>query len=71
MTIITDLRLALAADLLRNDDTTIAAVAREVGYASPFALSAAFKRSFGVSPHQHRRAHARRGVTAAPAAPTG
>jgi AraC-like DNA-binding protein len=71
MTFITNLRLALAADLLRDDDTTIAAVAREVGYASPFALSTAFKRSFGVSPHQHRRRHGRPAVTGGTAAPTG
>ncbi len=60
MTFITRLRLALAADLLRGDDTTIAAVAGQVGYASPFALSTAFKREFGLSPHQHRVAHAAR-----------
>ena len=47
-------RLALAADLLRRPDTTIGAVAREVGYGSPFALSTAFKRAYGISPHQHR-----------------
>jgi AraC-like DNA-binding protein len=28
--------------------------ARQVGYASPFALSTAFKRVRGVSPRQHR-----------------
>ncbi|MGW4522151.1 AraC family transcriptional regulator [Amycolatopsis sp. NPDC004378] len=50
-------RLALAADLLRQQpDATIAAVARQVGYGSAFALSAAFKREFGVSPQQYRTA---------------
>ena len=28
--------------------------ARAVGYSSPYALSAAFKRVRGVSPHEHR-----------------
>jgi AraC-like DNA-binding protein len=49
-------RLALAADLLREPDTTLAAVARQVGYASPYALSTAFKRVRGVSPRDHRAA---------------
>jgi AraC-like DNA-binding protein len=33
-------------------------VARQVGYSSPFALSAAFKRVRGVSPKQYRAAAA-------------
>jgi len=56
MTFLTGWRLALAADLLREPDATIDAVARQVGYGSPFALSAAFKRVRGVSPQQHRLA---------------
>ncbi|GAA3125977.1 AraC family transcriptional regulator [Nonomuraea salmonea] len=54
MAFLTDWRLALAADLLREPDATIGSVARKVGYSSPFALSAAFKRVRGVSPQQHR-----------------
>ncbi|SFE02480.1 AraC-type DNA-binding protein [Actinacidiphila alni] len=54
MSYLTNWRLALAADLLREPDATIGAVARKVGYGSPFALSAAFKRVRGVSPQQHR-----------------
>jgi AraC-like DNA-binding protein len=53
-------RIALAADLLLEPDATIASVARQVGYATPFALSAAFKRERGISPRDHRR----RGVAA-------
>jgi AraC-like DNA-binding protein len=54
MAYLTGWRLTLAADLLREPDATVAAVARQVGYASPFALSTAFKRVRGVSPRQHR-----------------
>ena len=50
MQFLTGWRLALAADLLRDPDTTLAAVARRVGYSTPFALSTAFKRARGVSP---------------------
>lgn len=56
MTYLTAWRLALAADLLRGPDGTVASVARQVGYGTPFALSAAFKRAHGVSPSHHRRA---------------
>jgi AraC-like DNA-binding protein len=54
MTFLTGWRLALAADLLREPDATVGAVARQVGYGTPFALSTAFKRVRGVSPKQHR-----------------
>lgn len=50
MAYLTALRLALAADLLLDRHTTIGAVASQVGYSSPFALSAAFKRVRGASP---------------------
>jgi AraC-like DNA-binding protein len=51
---LTSWRLALAADLLRSSQATIAAVARQVGYSTPFALSSAFKRAYGVSPNTYR-----------------
>jgi AraC-like DNA-binding protein len=54
MAFLTGWRLALAADLLRDPDATLAAVARQVGYGSPFALSTAFKRVRGASPREHR-----------------
>lgn len=56
MTFLTGWRLALAADLLREPGATIGTVARDVGYGSPYALSTAFKRAYGVSPKQHRLA---------------
>ncbi len=51
---LTSWRLALAADLLQTSDKTIAAVAKQVGYSTPFALSSAFKRAYGISPNTHR-----------------
>ncbi|MEV1332188.1 AraC family transcriptional regulator [Micromonospora costi] len=54
MAYLTGWRLSLAADLLREPDATLAAVARRVGYANPFALSAAFRRVRGISPRTHR-----------------
>ncbi|MGW3100369.1 AraC family transcriptional regulator [Streptomyces sp. NPDC001100] len=54
MSYLTAWRLALAADRLRDTDDTIAAIARDVGYGSAFALSSAFKRVYGVSPQEHR-----------------
>jgi AraC-like DNA-binding protein len=56
MTFLTGWRIALAADLLREPGATIASVAPQVGYGSPFALSIAFKRVRGISPQQHRTA---------------
>ncbi|MGW2562335.1 cupin domain-containing protein [Streptomyces sp. NPDC001514] len=54
MAYLTDWRLAVAADLLRDTDATVEAVARQVGYSGAFALSAAFKRVRGISPQEHR-----------------
>jgi AraC-like DNA-binding protein len=56
MAFLTGWRIALAADLLREPGATIGSVAARVGYGSPFALSAAFKRVRGMSPQQHRAA---------------
>lgn len=55
ITFLTSWRLSLAADLLLDSETTIAAVANTVGYGSPYALSTAFKRQLGVSPSEHRQ----------------
>lgn len=56
MTYLTNWRLTLAADLLREPDATVGDVAEQVGYATPFGLSAAFKRVRGVSPSEYRQA---------------
>lgn len=54
MAYLTEWRLALAADLLREPAATVAGVARQVGYGTGFALSAAFSRVRGISPSEHR-----------------
>jgi len=53
---LTDLRMGLAEERLRAGDVKLAQVAAEVGYASEFAFSAAFKRERGVAPAVWRRA---------------
>ncbi|MFF0477260.1 AraC family transcriptional regulator [Streptomyces sp. NPDC004284] len=47
-------RLTRAAALLRDTGDPLATVARRVGYASPYALSHAFRREFGTTPGQYR-----------------
>ncbi|MBD0746637.1 AraC family transcriptional regulator [Streptomyces sp. CBMA152] len=59
LTYLTGWRMALAADLLRDTEETVAAVAREVGYTDAFAFSVAFKRACGVSPSDWRRKRGR------------
>jgi len=54
MTFLKSWRMALAADLLAQPGETVSTVAEKVGYATPFAFSAAFKRVRGVSPRQYR-----------------
>lgn len=60
MAFLTEWRISLAADLLLEPEATLASVARRVGYATPFALSAAFKRERGISPRDHRHAGGQR-----------
>jgi AraC-like DNA-binding protein len=54
MTYLGDWRIGMAADLLRESDDTVGAVARKVGYADVFSLSTAFKRRRGTTPTEHR-----------------
>lgn len=71
MSYLTSWRLALAADLLREPDATVGSVARQVGYGSAFALSAAFKRVHGVSPQEHRTGSSLMGAALAAPLPDG
>lgn len=54
MTFLKKWRMARAADLLCQPGETVAGVAEKIGYSSPFAFSAAFKRVRGMSPQQYR-----------------
>lgn len=56
MTFLKNWRMAMAADLLCQADETVSTVAEKVGYSTPFAFSAAFKRVRGMSPQEHRAA---------------
>ena len=48
-------RMTTAARLLRQSDAPLRVVARQAGYSSEIAFSAAFKREYGVAPGQYRR----------------
>jgi AraC-like DNA-binding protein len=54
LTCLTGRRMTVAADLLRDTEATVAAGAREAGYADAFAFSVAFERARGVSPSVRR-----------------
>ncbi|HEY6532995.1 MAG TPA: AraC family transcriptional regulator [Acidimicrobiales bacterium] len=56
MTYLTNWRLGLAADRLRQPGASVGSVAADVGYSNAFAFSTAFKRHRGVSPRAHARA---------------
>ncbi|MEV5721225.1 AraC family transcriptional regulator [Amycolatopsis mediterranei] len=55
MSYLTGWRLGRSARLLRESDASLATIARQVGYSTEFAFSAAFRRSYGVSPRRRRR----------------
>ncbi|MFC5827356.1 cupin domain-containing protein [Nonomuraea insulae] len=55
MKYLTTRRLSRAARMLRESDAPLAAIARQVGYTSEFAFSAAFRRVYGTSPGSFRR----------------
>lgn len=55
MEYLTAWRLALAKDLLRKREASVADIARQVGYRSASAFSVAFTREVGVSPARYAR----------------
>lgn len=55
-------RLQRAATLLVATSDTVERIARAVGYAGPFAFSAAFRRAYGTSPSAYRGAAGDRSV---------
>lgn len=70
LTYLTEWRMALAADLLREPGSSVASVARKVGYSDGFAFSNAFKRVRGESPSTVLRAAATTTGATTGAAPT-
>lgn len=60
MAYLTEWRLTPAADLLARTEASVASVARQVGYRTPFALSAALKRVHGARPVELRTVAGRR-----------
>jgi AraC-like DNA-binding protein len=58
LTYLTDWRMALACERLRDSNDGIAAIAQSLGYASEFSFAAAFKRHEGIAPGRWRN-HAR------------
>ncbi|WP_089959416.1 AraC family transcriptional regulator [Lentzea xinjiangensis] len=54
MSYLTWWRLVLAATHLRSTSATLATVAARVGYRSPYALSHAFEKEFGITPGRYR-----------------
>jgi AraC-like DNA-binding protein len=55
MQYLTEWRMTLARDHLRADDSTLARIAEAVGYGSPFAFAAAFRRHHGTAPGAWRQ----------------
>jgi AraC-like DNA-binding protein len=53
---LTEWRMALARERLRDSDDRLAAIARSLGYGSEFAFAAAFKRHHGSAPGRWRTA---------------
>jgi AraC-like DNA-binding protein len=53
---LTEWRMALARERLRDSDERLAAIARSLGYGSEFAFAAAFKRHHGSAPGRWRTA---------------
>jgi AraC family transcriptional activator of mtrCDE len=54
--LLTDIRMTLAANELRNSSASTAAVAETVGYQSEAAFQRVFKQRMGMTPAQWRRA---------------
>lgn len=55
-------RMALAKDLLRHQDVTLAQVAERVGYSSASTFSTAFSRQVGQAPSQYQNSTRQRNV---------
>ncbi|GAA3797277.1 AraC family transcriptional regulator [Streptomyces chiangmaiensis] len=56
LTYLLNWRMTLAARALREEETSVSALARSVGYTSESAFSNAFKRTVGIAPRRYRDA---------------
>jgi AraC family transcriptional activator of mtrCDE len=54
-TLLTGIRMMVAADLLTGSDHSVSRVAREVGYRSDSAFGQAFRAALGILPSQYRK----------------
>lgn len=54
-TIVTDLRRALALELLRRPDLPMGEIATQLGYSEQSVFTRSFKRWFGATPLAYRR----------------
>ncbi|MFF4595925.1 cupin domain-containing protein [Amycolatopsis sp. NPDC001319] len=54
-TLLTTIRMMVAADLLTNSDRSMSRIAGDVGYSSESAFSQAFRATVGLSPAQYRK----------------
>jgi len=55
MAYLTAWRMTLAAQMLRDETSTLRQIAQRIGYDSEFAFARAFKRTTGAAPGQYRR----------------
>ncbi|MFF3397452.1 cupin domain-containing protein [Streptomyces sp. NPDC002659] len=69
MQYLTDWRMALARDHLRTGALGMAAIARSVGYSSPYAFAAAFRRHHGEPPGAWRQQESMRDGELQPSGP--
>lgn len=69
MRYLTDWRMALARDHLRTGELGMAGIARSVGYSSPYAFAAAFRRHHGEPPGAWRQRESMRDGELQPSGP--
>ena len=60
---LTDWRMTLARDHLRTNELSLASIAAAVGYSSPYAFAATFRRHHGISPGAWRQQQSAKPLT--------
>ncbi|NUP50152.1 MAG: AraC family transcriptional regulator [Catenulispora sp.] len=71
LTYLTWWRMTIAARLLRESDAPLRMVARQTGYSSDIAFSAAFKREYGIAPGRYRATARHADQPSTPTSPVG